>query len=402
MLDLLKTEINISKSCFFVVTIFFFAFYESYYFLFSNFLSEVVPFSSDNIVVQGGLHFFTAIILVFGSFLLQKINKLRIIYSCSICACVLNILLLGNLFGSFRLLVLFGLVIFVSLGMLATLGVFGNLTLPQERGRVGGLIGFIVFVMFFIVNYSLVLHLDFYGSILFGLILNALPLIGLLLKSFRGKLESIQHQTDRYYERRVFALYYIPWIIFSLINVTLAANTSAFIQQQISNSLYFTLLYTQVAGVVFGVLIGGFIADLLGRRFALVFSLTFFGFCTAFVGLFISDLAFLVVYCASGLTWGILFVLYIFVVWGDLSNQQNVIKIYSIGLITYFLSLGVGFFVDFSMSMIQSALLSVLIIFLLNIPVLFAPELLPSYILDRIRMKMHIGTVKKLKKSDQG
>ena len=104
---------------------------------------------------------------------------------------------------------------------------------------------------------------------------------------------------------------FIPWIIFSLINVTLAANTSVFIQQQISTSLYFTLLSTQVAGVVFGVLIGGFIADLLGRRFALVFSLTFFGFCTALVGLFISDLVFLIVYGASGLTWGILFVLYI-------------------------------------------------------------------------------------------
>ncbi|MCW3997827.1 MAG: hypothetical protein NWF10_04585 [Candidatus Bathyarchaeota archaeon] len=391
-----------SKSSFFVVAIFFFAFYESYYFLFSNLLEPVVPFGLDSLVVQGALHFFTAIILLFGSIIIQKFNKLKIIYFCSIINCLLTLLLLGNLFEGFRLIILFGLVLFVSLGMLTTLGVFGILTVPEERGRVGGLIGFAVFVLFFIVNYFVVLNLDFFGSILLGLILNALPLVGLILKSIRFSLGSVRKQPDLYFERRVFILYFIPWIVFSLINVTLAANTSAIIQQQISDSLHFTLISVQVAGVVFGVLLGGLVADLLGRRFSLVFSLTFFGFCTALVGLFASDLVFLVVYGASGLSWGILFVLYIFVVWGDLSNQQNGIKIYSIGLITYFLSSGVGFFVDVSMPIFQSALLSVMIIFILNLPVIFAPELLSSHVLDKIRMKMHMGAVKKLQKKNQG
>jgi MFS family permease len=182
----------------------------------------------------------------------------------------------------------------------------------------------------------------------------------------------------------------------------LAANTSAIVQQLISPSLYFSLRSVQVIGVIFGVLLGGIVADLLGRRFSLVFSLTFFGFCTALVGLFASDLVFLVVYGASGLSWGILFVLYIFVVWGDLSNQDNRIRVYSIGLITYFLSLGVGFSVEVSVPIFQSALLSVLLIFLLNLPLIFAPELLPSYILDKIRMKRHMGTVKKLEEKNQG
>jgi hypothetical protein len=402
VLGFLRTEIRMSKSSFFVVAIFFFAFYESYYFLFSNLLEPVVPFGLDSLVVQGALHFFTAIILLFGSIIIQKFNKLKIIYFCSVINCLLTLLLLGNLFEGFRLIILFGLVLFVSLGMLTTLGVFGILTVPEERGRVGGLIGFAVFVLFFIVNYFVVLNLDFFGSILLGLILNALPLVGLILKSIRFSLGSVRKQPDLYFERRVFILYFIPWIVFSLINVTLAANTSAIIQQQISDSLHFTLISVQVAGVVFGVLLGGLVADLLGRRFSLVFSLTFFGFCTALVGLFASDLVFLVVYGASGLSWGILFVLYIFVVWGDLSNQQNGIKIYSIGLITYFLSSGVGFFVDVSMPIFQSALLSVMIIFLLNLPVIFAPELLSSHVLDKIRMKMHMGAVKKLQKKNQG
>ncbi len=400
VLNFLKTGLRLSKSSFFIVTIFFFAFYEVYYLLLANFLEQIIPFGLDVGMVQGILYFFTAVVLLFGSFLIQKFNKLLIIYSCSAINCFFTILFLGNFFEGFRLLMLCGLLLFVSLGMLATLGVFGSLTNPEERGRMGGLIGFVVFVLFFVVNYSL--SLDFFGSVILGLFLNALPLVGLLLKSFRVRLASKRTEQVNYFERSVFALYFIPWIAFSLINVTLAGNTSSIILEQISDSLHFSLLFVQVVGVIFGVLLGGFVADLLGRRFSLVFSLTFFGFCTALVGLFTYDLVFLVVYGASGFSWGILFVLYIFVVWGDLSNQNNGIKIYSIGLISYFLSLGVGSVIDFSMSIFQSALLSVMIIFILNMPIVFAPELLPSYILEKMRMKMHMGAVKKLQKKNQG
>lgn len=402
MLGFLKTGIQLSKGSFFVVTIFFFAFYEVYYFLLSNFLGQIIPFNLDVAAVQGVMYFFTCIILFFGSFLIQRFNKLKIIYSCSVLNCVFSVLLFGNLFEGFRLMILCLLVLFVSLGMLTTLSVFGSLTLPEERGRVGGLIGFFVFLLFFIVNFFIVLNLDFFGSVLLCLALNFLPFVALFFKHFRLDLIPIKKQLVNYYERRVFALYFIPWIVFSLINATLATNTSILIAQQVSNSMLFNLESIQVIGVILGVILGGFVADLLGRRFCLVFSLTFFGFCTALVGLFTGDLVFLIVYGASGLTWGILFVLYIFVVWGDLSNQYNRIKIYSIGLISYFLSLGAGSFLVVSMPIFQSALLSVLFIFVLNIPIIFAPELLPSYVLEKIRMKNHMDAVKKLQKKNQG
>jgi hypothetical protein len=402
LFDFLKTEIHISKRNFLLVTIFFFVFYESYYFLFSNLLIEAIPFGFNRDVIQGTLHFFTAIFLLFGGFFLKKFNKLRIIYGSSFSACLLTLLLLVNLFEGFRLIVIFGLVFQYSLGLIATLSFFGGLTLPVERGRLSGFIGFIVFFLFFVINFSLVLNLNFFVSILFASILNVLPLLGLLIKSFKGKVESLKQQADNYYERRVFVLYFIPWAIFSLINVTLSANTTIKIQQLITSNLHFSLLSMQLVGVIIGVLIGGIISDLLGRRFSLVFSLTFFGFCTALVGIVPFDLVYFIVYFANGLSWGILFVLYFFVVWGDLSNQENRIKIYSIGLAIYFFSLGVGFFVNTNMEIIQSALLSVLIIFLLNLPIIFAPELLPSYIRDRIRMKRHIGIVKKIQKMNQG
>lgn len=401
MFDFIKTEIHISKSSFFALVIFFFAFYKAYLFSLTQFLEQVVPFGLNIAMIQGILYFFTAIVLLLSSFFIQKFNKLNIIYMCSIINCLLTVLLFGNMFEGFRLTILFVLVLFVSVGMLATLGVFGSLTVPEERGRVGGLIGFIAFVLFYFADYFFTLNLNFLSSVLFILLINALPLCVLFLKSFRGRVGSIKTQRVSYYEKRVFFLYFIPWIIFSLLNAILAKNTSVIIQQQFP-SLSFSLIYLQLIGFVFGVMFGGLIADLLGRRFSLVFSLTLYGFGTALVGLFVSDLVFLVVGVTSGLSWGFLFVLYLFVVWGDLSNRENRLKVYSIGVIPYFLSLAVGSVIELSMPLFQSALLSVMFIFLLNMPIIFAPELLPLYVLDKIRMKRHMGDVKKLQKKGQG
>jgi hypothetical protein len=401
-LGFLKTEIYVSKSSFFLVALFFFSFFEAYYFLASYLLQQVNFFGLDSLALQTVFHFFAVVVLFVGSFLINKLNKLKLIYVCSIVNCFLTLLLLWNPFDIFELVVLFGMVIFVSVGMLTTFAVFGSLTVPEERGRIGGLIGFVVFPFYFIVNYFLGLNIDFFGAILLGFVINLLPLFGLLFKSTKAIVESGKKQQVRYYEKRVFVLYFIPWIVFSLINAVLARNTTAIIQDQISSSLYFGLLSIQIVGIVFGVLLGGLIADLLGRRFSLVFSLTLYGFGAALVGLFPNDLVFLGVYAASGLSWGFLFVLYIFVVWGDLSNQKNRLQVYSIGLISYFLSLGFGSFIEVSMPLFQSALLSVMIIFLLNMPIIFAPELLSSYVLDKIRMKMHMGKVKKLQKKNQG
>ncbi|KON34192.1 MAG: hypothetical protein AC479_01730 [miscellaneous Crenarchaeota group-6 archaeon AD8-1] len=402
MSSFLRTGIQISKRDFFVIIIFFFAFFEAYYFLITNFLEQVIPSSLDIVMLQGILYFFTCIILLFGSFFIQKFSKLKIIYFCSVLNCIFSLLFLINFFEAFWLLLIFFLVLFMSLAMLTTLCVFGNLTSPEERGRIGGIIGLFVFLLFFVVNFSIAPNLEFYGSVLLTFSLSFLPFIALLFKNFRIKIIPIKKMPENYYERRVFFLYFIPWIIFSLINATLATNTSNFIIQSISDSLLFTLESLQVLGVLIGVLLGGFVADILGRRFSLVFGLTFFGFSTALIGLFQTEIVYLIVYGASGLTWGILFVLYIFVVWGDLSNENNRIKIYSIGLISYFLSLGVGSFVALSMEIIPSAFLSVLIIFILNIPIIFAPELLPSYILERNRLRRHMGAVKKFKNKNQG
>lgn len=401
VLRFLRTEIRISKSNFLLIAILFFSFFTSYYFL-NSYLLRQIDFFGFGMGLQTIFHFLAVLVLLFGSLLIGKVNQIKLIFFCSIVNCILMILLLLNPFDVIGFTAIFIMIIFTTIGLLTTFSVFGAITIPEERGRIGGLIGFVVFPFYFILNYILELNIGFFEVILIGIIINFVPIVVLFFKNSNINLETVKSQQIRYFEKRVFILYFIPWITFSLINATLARNTGILIQNQVSSSFYFNLLLVQIVGIISGGLLGGLIADLLGRRFSLVFSLTFFGFCTALVGLFLNELVFLLVYGASGLTWGFLFVLYIFVVWGDLSYQKNRLKVYSIGLISYILSLGIGSVINISMSLFQSALLSVLIIFLLNIPIIFAPELLDSYVIEKIRMKQHMKKVKKLQKKNQG
>jgi MFS family permease len=204
------------------------------------------------------------------------------------------------------------------------------------------------------------------------------------------------------YERRVVILYSIPWIVFSLINATLAVNISSYISQQVSSYFYLSLLVLQLIAGVFGALIGGVIADFFGRRLPLAFSLTLYGIGSALAGLTQNYAVYYFVYIASGLSWGILLTMYSFVVWGDLANEKNYFKMYAIGLIIFFSATGVGLLTQlFQIPLIVSSLATCMLIFISNIPVILAPELLPSGFLEKIKLKLHMTAIRKISEQSQ-
>jgi len=98
--------------------------------------------------------------------------------------------------------------------------------------------------------------------------------------------------------------------------------------------------------------------------------------------------------------------LYVFLVCGDLATEKTVEKMYSIGIAVYYSALGVGLLTPplSQTPFIVTSLASCLLIFLLNIPVILAPELLSSDFSERTRLKLHINAVKKIsgKSKNQG
>jgi MFS family permease len=288
-------------------------------------------------------------------------------------------------------------------GLSSAFTYFWNSTRPEERGRIAGLIGAVVLPLGFAVSYLIIPSLDFTSKIVLIIVINlgGAATLAVLIQSRAPRLEN-KIQIGNNHEKRTVLLYLIPWIVFSLINVTIGKNASTNVSAQTSMSFHLFLLGLQFLGVILGAVIGGTVSDIFGRRLALASGLTLYGTSAALTGLFTSNEMFSFVYLTNGLSWGFLFALYMFVIWGDLANNINCAKIYSLGLATYFLSSGLGFLIPVSVTLAVGSLVSCLLVFVLNMPIALAPELLPAEFSERTKLIRHMGIVRKIKKQNQG
>jgi MFS family permease len=402
-MSLLKNSILITKRGFLINAIFFFNFFTLYFFISFHIPQQVIPSVDNRLVAQTLLQLTIATTSLLTSFFINRINKLRLIYVSSIAISITTVLLFCVSNEVLKIAIILATGIFFSTAMLASFTYFWNLTVPEERGRVAGLIGSVSLPFYFIVDYLVAPALDFLGTAVLGIILSSGPIVIILLRPEKTVFTAKKAERGNYPEKRTVILYSIPWILFSLINSTLAKNISLNILQQISSSFYLSLIILQGIGAIFGATCGGIIADFFGRRLSLAFSLTLYGISSALAGLTKVTEILTIVYVANGLSWGILLILYTFVVWGDLANKENCAKMYSIGLITLYLTIGVGFLPTpiSQIPLIVSSLASCLLIFLSNMPLVLAPELLSSDFRERMKLKLYANVIRKIRKQPQ-
>jgi MFS family permease len=405
-MSILRTGTQLTKRGFLVSIIIFFCFLTWYYVFSIHVPRHIIGSSTENqLMVNAAFNFVIVITLLLTRYFIHRFNKLHIIYECSMLTSIVTILFLFTSSITLRLIIFLVAGIFFSIGQLASFTYFWNLTMPEERGRVGGLIGFFSLPFFYFVHFLMTETLDFSGIVILSVILS---LGTLIIKLFNPeKKESLTAKKgEKGYlpETRTILLYSIPWVVFSLINATLARNISVYFSQQISSSFYISLTVLQAIAAVFGAFSGGIIADFFGRRVCLAFSLTLYGISSALAGLINNYALLYFVYFANGVNWGILSILYLLVVWGDLSNKENCAKNYSLGLIIFYLATGVGILLTHQISQIPliiSSLVSCLLIFLSNIPLILVPELVSSDFRERIKLKLYMNVVRKLRKQSQ-
>jgi hypothetical protein len=385
-----------------VTIIIFFSFF-SWYFSFSfSVLRHIVSSSAETyLTVNASFNFIVVITLILSSFFIHRFNKIRTIYAYSITTSIASILLLLTSSTVLRLIIFFAAGVVFSIGQLAALTYFWNLTASVERGRVAGLAGFFTLPVAYVVGWMAEAS-DFFGTVMIGVILSlGILAIKLLNPENKAILTTKKDEKGYHPEKRTILLYSVPWIIFSLVNITLARNISLHVLQTVPSSLYLFLFVLQIMASGFGALGGGIVADFFGRRLSLGLCLTLFGISTALGG-FVQNYEMLYfMYIINGLSWGILWVLYSSVVWGDLSDKESCAKRYSIGLIIYYLTISIGTLLTFQISqipLITSSLVGCLLIFLSNIPLILAPELSSSDFREKIRLKLHMNVIRKIKK----
>jgi len=395
------TGIRLTKRGFLITMILYFTFLTWNYVFSLSVLRHAVGLSAETyLMTHASFYFIIAITILLNSFFIQTSSKIRIMYKSCIATLTVTVFLLFTSSIIIRLIIIFLAGIFLGIGQLAFFTYFWSLTVSEERGRVAGLVGFFSLPIFHILSWMAETS-DLSGTVMLGVTLSLGILVVKLFRPERKTLLTTKMDEEEYYpERRTILLYAVPWVLYSFINATLARNMSFYVLQSVPSSYYDPFLaVSQLVGAAFGALGGGIIADFFGRRLSLVFSLTLYGIASALIGLVKNYDMFWFVYVANGLNWGILMTLYLLVVWGDLSNQASCAKIYSIGLTIFYLATGVGILFTpqfFQIPLIVSSLVSCLLIFLSNIPLILAPELLSSDFRERIRLKLYMNVVRKI------
>jgi MFS family permease len=402
-MTVLMTGVQVTKRHFLTILILFVSFFSWYFSFALSVLPRIVGSSTETFnLITSSFNFLIAFASLLSIFFIAKFNKVRIIYGYAITTSIASILLLVTSNSAIRLVILMVMGIFFGVGQIAFFTYFWSLTKSVERGRVAGLAGFIALPCAYIIG-LIAETADFSGAVLLGFTISLATLAIRLLESEKKEIPKNMNNEEGFRpEKRTIILYSLPWIVFSLINATIARNISADVSLLVPSSLFAFLFLLQMASSGFGALVGGTIADLFGRRLSLGLCLTLYGISTVLGGLLQSYEFVYFMYAASGLTWGILWTVYGTVVWGDLADKESCAKRYAFGLGIFYSASGLGFLFTSAIAnipLIASALVGCFLIFLSNLPLVLAPELLSADFREKIKLRLHIKAVKKIRRS---
>jgi len=372
----------------------YFPFFSWYYIFSYDILKFIIDENTGTFLIYNTFfNFFIFLALILGSSFIRRVKKTSVIYTWSILSSIGTMFIISAPNDILKLAIYFLSGVLYGLGLLAYFKYFWNLTVPEERGRVAGLIGFIFLPILSLITVS-IKQLDFIGTAMLCIILN-LGTLGIIPVN-PGRITTLTARRDlRGFnpEKRTILLYLIPWLIFSLINSTLAKIVCFHVSHYFSISSFMLLYILQIVGASLGAMIGGVISDFLGRRFSLAFGLTLYGISSAISGLSKGYQLFLLAFFGNGISWGIFLTVYTFLIWGDLATEETCAQRYSIGLAIYYFATGLGILITPQLSQISLMFASIticLLIFLSNIPIILAPELLSSDFLEKVHLRLYM------------
>ena len=189
--------------------------------------------------------------------------------------------------------------------------------------------------------------------------------------------------------QRSFLTYYIPWVLFSFVNFLVPLQLTGAGEQ--SN----TILLIQTAFLGIFAILGGFLLDSIGRKKIAIMGFIMLGLSAAVRGIdstSVSSMFFSAIF--EGTAWGLLLVLFILTLWGDLSDTRPSDKYYAIGVSPFFVSMLIGFTIR---KQIEDVLpgtalfpFAAFFLFIAVLPLFYAPETLPDKIMKGRELKNYI------------
>jgi MFS family permease len=292
-------------------------------------------------------------------------------------------------------------------GIPACFGYFALTTPANNRGKFGGviflLIGLSVFLLSFLGNAELLTVVT---------VLTLWRTMGFLTLSYAKPVEEFNApkslpKKDLSYRQmlsnRTFLLYFVPWTIFLLINSTSFPINSVAFPALVSTGGEIELVLAGISAVIFG-----FFADSKGRKRLAVVGFAMLGVGYAILAFTAQELGFWIYTFIDGITWGIFVTIFLFSIWGDISEGKKSSKMYSIGIMPYLLSsliriLTEGHLTTYVETVTFAAIFSFFsfFLFIAVLPLAIAPETMSEQIIRSNDLKSYIEKAKKQKTKTQ-
>lgn len=378
-----------------------------YFFVITILKNVVGNFQSPLLALQiWGIHFLAIVIsaIIGANFAGRIHNRSKFLVFWMILGMLSSVfsLFLDVTYVSNALAIAFLLGLSLGIGMPSCMGYFTESIKIENRGRIGGII-------------MLISGLGMIGlatisegnSSLQELILVLWRTFGLIaFLALQGKVKNIHVNLQSSYKTlinyRPFLLYFVPWIMFSLITyLTLPIQTKYLGQAEAD----YLIMWDNVITGVFAIA-GGFLIDILGRKRMSIVGFAMLGTAYAVLGLFY-DMRFSWYFYTiiDGVAWGIFYVIFVVIIWGDLSQGKASDKYYAIGVLPFFVSNFIRLTVGNNLGdyIPTAAIFSFIafFLFLAVLPLVYAPETLPEKQMKDRELKSYIEKAQKMVDKEQ-
>ena len=312
--------------------------------------------------------------------------------------CLVSPFLIGEFVSPKLVVIAFVLGVFVGLDVPSCLAHFADYALIENRGRFGAIVLFMIESLTVLI-YIPVSEFSVFNKFLILAAWRVFGMIGALL--YRPKEELTEGKRIdsllSIFRDKSFAFYFIPWFLFAIVNFVESPLLERFFGPELFNS--YSLATIIVAGIT--AFVGGILCDLKGRKITSILGFVTLGTGYAVLSLFsriqFSHILYVIL---DGIAWGLLYVTFVFVVWGDLSERGSREKYYLLGGMPFLLSGLIEILVKPFVEVIPiytSFSLASFFLFLAILPLLYAPETLPEKKLKERELKGYIEKAKKTK-----
>jgi MFS family permease len=293
----------------------------------------------------------------------------------------------------------------VGLGIPMCLSIFANQTKNEKMGRIGAVLFFIIQIMTAAILFPLD-GLDLENKFLFFSLWRILGLVGIVfLIDNKSNVQEKITPLFKILKDRTFILYFLPWFMFALINFIQIPIVEYHMGQDIyDNYVLVTFVLTSFSAIG-----AGFLCDFKGRKVTGIVGFVLLGVAYAFLS-FLSDPAVKLIGITlftifDGLAWGFLYVNFIFVVWGDLSDVSNRAKYYFLGGMPFLLSGLIQVLIEPFANKIPiqtSFSLASFFLFIATLPLLYAPESLSDKLMKSRELFNYVNkALKKVQKEKE-